>query len=169
MDEIPLYENASHVLHTHIPVYLHFVSAITPVMTNQDNEKVYFSVVLVPLTLGFLVCGYRFFVKGWADEFHQVVPVTGATSFNVVASDDGPSSSAPSVEAMEANRKEVLKTMFPVSDGRNEGTRMLLAYDVGSKKYIRQNSTESNVVASPSCSICLEGFGAYTCVNVHLV
>jgi hypothetical protein len=75
---------------------------------------------------------------------------------------DGTSASTGTLTAAEKEslRKQVLTKIFPVEDQKEGGKRTVLTYDVETNRYTRQNDTET-AVASPSCSICLEGFGTF--------
>ena len=126
----------------------------------QLDAKDYCMIVLLPLGAGFLLCGYRCFRKGWADDFHvtRVVPAD-AVAGTIVSTSVG--TGTPTAEETESLRKQVLKKIFPVDDQKEEGKRSVLAYDVETNKYTLQNDTD---VASPSCSICLEEFGTFECM-----
>jgi Ring finger domain len=121
---------------------------------------------LLPLGAVFLIWGYCNFKYGWSEGFNntsQVAPVN-VTMTTQQQQDDSVRSISPE------RRMQILERIFPIppvvtpvdasTTAGSNARRLVYAYDVESKRYVLAlDANDSPGVASPSCSICLEGFG----------
>lgn len=126
--------------------------------SSNDNEILVFTLaVLVPLTAIFLFCGFLKFKYGWSDGFFNgaapVVPVIPSTAGVQVQE------SPAAIERKELMRMRILETMFPESSADNNHAK-IFCYDVESKRYTPQPSSENDANRPSCCSICLEDFDA---------
>jgi hypothetical protein len=128
----------------------------------NDNDILVFTLsILVPLTGIFLFCGFLKFRYGWSDGFLNgapVVPVVLATPGEVQVVQ----TEAEQVRK-EAMRMQILETIFPAPCAEN-GNAKVYCYDVESKRYTPQPTSEDDTNSPSCCSICLEDFDATTSV-----